>query len=482
MLALDWNSRELRIVVGKVQRGRTVFVSAMQREWPTDLNKADPISLGNEIRKVLDAKGERDRDAVACVDRRNLVLKRIALPNVEKSETHELLRLQALRDLTIPVEQAVIDHMLIPPSESAPHGQAILAVLRRDALATIQSTFLAAGLQLKSLWPGSLARAESARYAFMKSTAVAGEGNLCQALVVVDDRDLELVLLQDGRFLASVARPIAGEGETADLTAALRRAVMTLSTQLPQQRIVHLLFAGTAPNLGNLSQEFQQLADSDLSTFDPLEEIPAAGIDRVSADQRGGFAGSVGALLLASRNAVDSIDFLHPKQPTIKADLRRPLGLVAAGVVLACGMQTHRHYAAQRDRSTEATKKYKAEEANLAKQLKGLSPRKEKAELIASWRAGDMKEMDVLDRLFRAVAAAEHVSLVSIGVSPSPRREEYTAAISIEGLADSQTTVTELHRRLSRDAGFEVRPGPVQPAGRTGAETLWRFSAELLAK
>lgn len=479
MLAIDWNSREVRILEGKVVRGELKVSHASTTVLPSDLNPSDAEAWGQFLKSSLKNAGVSSRSAVTCLERRSVVLKTVPLAGVAEEEIADVVRLQGMRDLTIPVEDTTLDYLKVDPATTTEEPHALLAAVKTELVDFYKRVFAAAGLNLTGLWPGSLARVRAAAL----TGALPGlkdNGDVANILLVVTDGDsVELSLLRGEHFLMSVSRPVSradvdGSGGQ-PVRQVIRRLYASLSSQYPALRLDAVVCTGFENPTEVLGEEMIQQFGADPVIFDPLASLNDSPIPPA---ERGAFASVVGSIVIASEPPKSRINFLTPKKAVPKQDRRRIYAIAAAGIVLFAGLQIHRYYTTQRDELVAAVTQAKATEKKMRAELKKLEAAKAQAQLVESWQAQEVVWLNLIREFFDDVPEARQLFLTQMSLSRSSRATGPSATIRIEGFADTQETVTAMTRRLMEDGRFEVHPGAIQPSGRFEGYS-WRFSADI---
>lgn len=479
MLAIDWNSQEIRIVEGKASRGSIKINQAVTIPLPTDLDPSSAEEWGRFIKGSLKEAGFHSKTAVTCLERRSLVLKTVPLDGVADDEVADVVRLQAMRDLTIPLEDMTLDYLRVAPSTATEEPHALLAAVKTELIDFYRKVFQSAGLTLVGLWPGALARVRIAAISNVLPTPKEESASLHALLVVVEGDTVELSLLHGDHFLMSVSRQISrGEPNstrTQRIQQVVHRLYSSLSSQYPGLRVGTVACAGLANPSDALGEAMRAQIGVEPVLFDPLASLVESPIP---GEQRGAFASVVGSLVIASDSAGSRINFLTPKRSVPKQDRRRLVAIALAGVLLLGGFQTHRYYTARRDLLEAAIKKAKGDEARLKKQLKQFEPVKAQATLVEGWRQQEVVWLNLLKQFFENVPEAKQLFVTQMNLSRSSRSGGSIATVRIEGFADTQATVTALTRRLMAEGSFEVHPGAIQPSSRFQGYP-WRFSADI---
>ena len=478
MLAIDWNNEQVRLVDGRVVRGQISLRQAVAYDLPADLNPSDAVALGAFLRNCLQQAGMSGKKAVSCIERRNLVLKNASMGEIAEDEIPDAVRLLAMRDLTIPIEEATVDYRLIAP-EDGQEQYLLYAVVRNQTIEHYREVFSAAGLRLDGLWPNALAQAATAASILTLDPTGGETTGTHQLLLVADGDTLALSLLRDQHFVMSIARPLANrrgaEDKTEPLFRAMQRLNASLSTTFHDLAISSVLLARAGGTDEVMEKRIAEQFGAPVRVFDPLSSLAET---TVPIDQHGAFASTVGSLILAQRSPADRINFLIPKRPAAKQDRRRVAAIALAGALLLGGQQTKQYYQSHEQRISQFTSKAKAKERKAAKELKALRISEAQAAIIENWQQDDVVWLEVLRRLAENAPDPRHAFFTTMNLSRARRSGGAGALVRVEGYAVSQQAVADMNRQLVEQGGFEVRPGSVQPAGRV-AGYRWRFSADI---
>lgn len=479
MLAIDWNSREIRMLEGKMVRGELKVSRAATAILPSDLDPSDAAAWGKFLKSSLRSEGFSARSAVTCLERRSVVLKTVPLAGVAEEEIPDVVRLQGIRDLTIPVEDTTLDYLKVDPASATEEPHALLAAVKTELVDFYKQVFEAAGLTLAGLWPGSLARVRSAALSGVLP-GLKENGDVSNILLIVTDGDsVELALLRGEHFLMSVSRPVSrSESDGAGgqpFRQVIRRLYSSLSSQYPALRLDAVVCTGFADPAEVLGAEMIEQLGAEPVVFDPLATLTESTIPHA---ERGAFASAIGSVVIASEPPPKRINFLTPKKAVPKRDRRRLYAIAALGIVLFLGLQIHRYYTGARDELVAAIDKAKASEKKLRAELKKMDTAKAQAQVVSGWRAQEVVWLNLMREFFANVPEARQMFLTQMSLSRSGRASGPAATIRVEGFADTQETVTAMARQLMKDGRFEVHPGAIQPSNRYEGY-YWRFSADI---
>ncbi|MCH7884280.1 MAG: pilus assembly protein PilM [Planctomycetes bacterium] len=158
LLAIDWDSRNLRVVHALLGKREVKIDRLLSVAIPSGVDPSDPAQMGLHIRRVLDQESIYTKHAVVDIPRDQAILKTLQLPVQDKDALPSMVEIQVAKELPFPVDQAVIDYAVagVGSEESTDSAKStestvadvLVAVVRQEVLSQYASTFQAAGLKL----------------------------------------------------------------------------------------------------------------------------------------------------------------------------------------------------------------------------------------------------------------------------------------------------------------------------------------------
>ncbi len=374
VLCLDWDARNLRIVVAAVGKGDARIVGVAEVPVPPDVEVGQAGSFGAFLKAALRQKGLRADRVVMCVPRQDAVLNPLTLPRTADDELASMVRFQVSKELPFTLDQASVDFAVMRKEGGEGGGMDVLvAAVRNHVVEYYKAVADVAGLTLDRLGLRPYANAVA-----MTRDAAGQKGRVL--VVDVGPAMTEIDVVRDGRLVFSRAAAVAvrvapGASETAaepspagadagvipflDTTDRANSAVDELLVEVtrtlaayrasdPAATIDRVVVAGACGIENDLSEAMAKRFESPTSIYRPGESL-IRGLGRRTEVAWSGFGAVLGLAWGSVYSGTAHFDFVHPKQPVDKRreQMRRVPAIAAlVGVVLlatgtAVGLKMH---------------------------------------------------------------------------------------------------------------------------------------------
>lgn len=500
ILAVEWDSRSIRMVLARPKTEGVELLKAVSAPIPSNVSAEDAASLGAFIKESISSARIGVGRAILCIPRDQVVLNTISLPPTPAEEMASLVQFQVSKELPFAAEQAVLDFAVAGAHDPKSPCSVLATAIRRELLEFYQKVASAAGLSIESVGLRPLANL------IALTAATGGTGPELTLLVDVGPHRTEIDLIRGGVLVFSRAASMSvgmepstvaegGEGDGAGyqdsriIASGVQRESAEANPQAVSALLVEVIrsfeaFRATEPSASldrivvagssGLEPQLAQMLGARFATraelFSPEK---ALGLSAERARELRGFSAALGLAIGHSHDRLALIDFLHPKRPVTKRELRlkrAPSAVMAAILLIGSIYLFQTKYVSplrEEIRTLEkAQSKMKVEE-------KAVREFAEKVDSLEGWIESEQHWPSVIAALAESFppdreAYATRLDLELVPVRKSVKRE---ATAKIKFRTASLGTVNELAEKL-RAAGFEnVVPGKEMP---TGARDVYR--------
>lgn len=462
-LAIDWDSRHLRLVVANQQPNRIKIEFA--KSYPLNTAEDAPL-VGEQISELLRNSRFKGLEAVATVRRSDVELRTFNLPPIPPEEIPETVRFQALREFSEVGEDWPIDYLPLKCGENT----VLAAAISPQRLKTYTAALTKADLKPSSF--------------VLRPTATA---SLVKELEVEDHARVELCLEDlDGQFEITVVRddcpvlirtvqgPKSGYYDpTKILSQEIRRTALASRDRLQGDSIQQIVLFGQSDDeqVKTLADGLARELNLPVNVLDPFQHVLVSDqIDEATLKQRGQFAAAIG--LLKPENAEPShlIDFLNPrKAPPPKSSRDSIVAGMFAALLLAllCGGGYY-YYLQQLDaKKLELQRTIQSQKDSVA----AAEGRLADYQTVEQWLLGRVDWMQQLKQISEKVPDADKARFDRMIASLSS--SSGNGQIIFEGIANEQTTIAEIDDALRTD-GRRVNNAGGEFENRD-EELPWRF-------
>lgn len=442
-LAIEWDSRSLRMVVAR-QRGSSIVVDqALHFPLPIPPEGTETVSVESRVARLLTDQvakhGLSKLPAIVGINRSSIELQVVTVPPVPDDELPDIVRYQAMRECTNLGEDGVVDFVKLPPTDdgkSRVHAAAISA----KTLKSCQKICDLAQIQPQSFY----VRSFGAAHLVASQSKLAGRTFLI--VETLEDR-VELTVVSQNDVILTRSTRLPGEPNTEQyvqtLQGEIRRTMLAAQSKSLSEPITQIVILGQPT-----SPETWRTLGVDLKTtvefLDPLAaEHVSSGVD-VAPEIANQFGALIGMLLADGSTHHATIDFLNPRRKPDPPDRKRIFvlaGLAAASVVL---MVTYLMYSGISSRDAEIVR-LKDDFAKLQKSNKPLVELEEEVIEIDNWVSADVQWLNELYRMSEKLPSADEMITTRIHMQPSNSEGGTTA---LEGYVADQSVIRKIETSL----------------------------------
>ncbi len=326
LFALEWDPREIRLMVASGRGRQVVIEQAFSIPCETDPSAAGTAEqIGQRIAAELDARGLGRAEAVVAVGRNSIELRQLQLPPAPDEDLPEMVRFQATREFNELDDKWLLD--FVPIDGSADSPRTVLATAIAPAiLAQIETVCEHAGLKMRRLL---LRPCEAALLLEGEKSIPRG-----QAVLLVNPLGVEadLTAVVDGKSVFLRTTRISSDPPPLQaLLAEIRLTMAAASNQLGGRKIESIVLCGDQQSDLDLARSIEAELQIHVERFDPFSGVKLGRALVASPPKHPGrFAPLVGMLLAELKPSNHAVDFLHPRRRAAAADPRKKWIIAAA--------------------------------------------------------------------------------------------------------------------------------------------------------
>lgn len=338
-LVLDADAGGLFVVVGHSRGGQAVVdhVAAWSDGDGAPLTPANATFLGHKLKELLKQAGVKPAPVLVCIGRDRVILKDVRHPPSPPAEEPAVVRFQAVRDLTEPPDEMVMDYAPVDAGSSG-ERRALVVFTRKPVVQAAKVLCEAAGLRLMAVTPRPFASAAAVRRAFATGTAPPPDDPTAALAVVTQwESGGEFTIVRGTEVAFTRSIPAHALIDERSMVTEVRRNLSVYDGQNPTATVQAVYVAEPEDPTAGWSGRIQTAVNVPVYPFDPLAGSAAG--DRVPPMLRGRFVGPIG--LLAARTSVSTlpINFATPRQPrTVRGPGRNKALFGALAAVLLIGL------------------------------------------------------------------------------------------------------------------------------------------------
>lgn len=445
-IAIDLDSQGLYAVAGSAARGAAKVAHALAwtgEDAPPPLTPETAKAIGEKLRDRLKAAGVPAAPVVVAVGRDRVILKELRYPPVPPADEPELIRFQALKEVSEAPDEIVLDYA--PLGEAGGERRAMAVVLRKELFVAIKVMCEAAGLKLAGVTPRPYAVAAG----LVRARAAHGDGASDDAVVALTPSPGggEFAVVRRGEVAFTLALPAPVIANEAMLVAQVRRNLAVYSGQNPGGPVQAVYVAEVG---GPVADRLSLALGVPVRDYDPL----AGAAPNVPSELRGRFAAAAGLLAGRAADALP-INFASPRQAVVNKDpAKRKLLLLALAAVLLLGVAAVGGFWLVGQANAEVAR-LTAERDTLKERVGGGGPDATRMKGIDGWTKREVVWLDELHDLADRMPADDGVRVTSFTGTPiapgKDGKQDAQARLELKLAAVSTGAATTLMSGFERD-------------------------------
>ena len=457
VLAIHWERKRLRVIEASV--GGSLRVS---QGFVIDVPE---LAGPGWLREALRKHGVTAKQAIVSLPREDAILRQLELPDAPDDDLPLLVSFQASTRSTTPLDQLVLDYVLLPRRVGSPQKDVLLASVPRTVVDPLRTTLAEANIELVSLTVGSFALAELVAQGEAALRQPADQRSL---LVQQDANRLEVVLLgQRGPLSSHIVRPPldeTGHPIVAKAAADVARVLVPAQPWLNDGRIDRIWLLGDAHQWPGLDKALSERWGCPVERFDPHVASLLSGLNTSKLPEPTQFAPAIGLALSHCERQTPAFDLLHPHQPKPQRDPRKlqmALGAAAALLILALSTAAVQMTLSSLDLGI---KDLALKEKDLNLLLKAGQPTLDSAKTIGDWTARDVNQLQQIADLDGFMQGTERLYVSDYHFGPASG--DALAKLSAKGNAKDRIDLQQVRQRLVDAKTYRVTPRELTQSNR----------------
>jgi Tfp pilus assembly PilM family ATPase/Tfp pilus assembly protein PilN len=482
LIVIDRGVQQVRFLECDTRGSRVVVRKASAVAIPDVPDSTEADVVQQLVLRELSAVAGSGAQVVGLIGRSHAVLRDLRLPDAPPEEMPGIVQLQAMRELSFPVEQAAIDYEVVGEPDGEGQRRVILAALQREVIDRFQRSIQSSQLQVSRVGLRPYATWRTYR-------AVSVVPNAAVLVVALAGQSLELTVGQGESVLFSRATLLRAAGDAKGdkfdaapaLLSEVRRTLAAFGNQVPGVAIERVALAAGPDEFQPMSQV---LADADLGVpvdrFDPFQavELSREGKQSLAASsEHGAYVGAIGAAV--SAHEMWPIDFLNPKKPVEVRDRRKPMAILAAGAVVLLVVASYGIVQYQLSKGRERIRGLAERNAGLEKYIKDQSDIIRKHQAVTQWQSAGIDSLKIIEWLTEEHPATKEMYVTSLRIERDRTPGEGGSKIVLDGLARQQTTVSEFNTKLNDGEHFSARPVGATQRQKSGGDYSFSFKSDI---
>ncbi|MFK7777322.1 MAG: hypothetical protein QM501_04285, partial [Gimesia sp.] len=195
-LAINWEKTGLFGVEAHVSGASVSVKHSFHIEWPEQLTPdQDPISAGSWLKNEFARLNISAKKILISFPRHDSTIRLLEIPDVPLEEVPEIVRFQAATKSSVPLDQLLLDFLLLPKGPEKANRDVLVASIAKELHNQVMKTIQPMGLEIVSTGISSIATAEW--------IAHTNPGNMAAPTLIVNqvDHHLEMSLVSNRELL-----------------------------------------------------------------------------------------------------------------------------------------------------------------------------------------------------------------------------------------------------------------------------------------
>ncbi len=386
-----------------------------------------------------------------------MIIRRLSLPPAPDAELPDMVRFQASAKLSTPVDRLKIDFLPLPLDPVHPdEGRGVLvAAWERLRFDFVKAAIGAAGCEMSAVTISPVAIS----YLVPQLVRIAGCNPQSPLLIVMHDtRRIEIVIVEHASVIFTHQSRL-GDGHAEDdlmeVLQEIQRAVLSFEQNHPGVEIEQVLLLEAGDEQDDLDTALEARFGQKLHRFtrDGMTQVLGQSVPTNAEWPR--LIVPLGATLQGNvSSGIAGIDFVHPRKPPDKVNIRRlrmmQIGGAVGAIVLLWGVWVTWQVISLRGEIATLEN----EERELNEFIRHGQPAVDSAQLIeVEWSSKNFRPLVLLQNLQPSLGDRNRFYLTEFHASPMARG----VRVDANGRAVASEDISDIHHRLS-EANYEITP------------------------
>jgi Tfp pilus assembly PilM family ATPase len=325
LLALEWDTREARLVVGRTV-GRSLTVEAA---FAVALDSSQGESLREQLAATVASRGLGRGEWLVAVPRSRTELRVLQVPPVPDDELPDVVRFQAVRQFSALAEDAPLDFVRLDGVQAS-QVRVLAASLAPQVLDDVRAQCTACH--------GTPQRLVLRPFASASLFRRSNQDPQCRLLVEMLAEEADLTVLVRGQAVLVRSVRLPSDDPATPLVGEIRRTIVAAQNQVGEETVRVVTLVGDPQRLAPLQSKLSEQLGLQIDVFDPFAAVKVAPENMPALpEHRGRYAALLGMLCDEAEGKPHGIDFLNPRRRPTQAN-QRVRYAVLGGVAATCAI------------------------------------------------------------------------------------------------------------------------------------------------
>lgn len=488
LLAIDWDRKELRLVLVRRHGAEAELQKAVSVPLPAEVGLDDAEALGAMLREAMRQSKIGVKHALLAIPREQVVLNTLNLPPTPPEEMPALVQFQIVKELPFSADQATIDFVVCGEHDPKAPCTVLVAAVRHDDLEFYRRVAREAGLTIERIG----LRPHANLLAVLGSQSDVADKSLLMVEVGPHLTEINIVrsggltfsraasvplpdfgaarggAVQDSRISTIPIQDIEPDDASRDAVSRLMvdviRSFEAYRATEPAAQIDEIVVCGGTGVEAELAEALAARFAVQARLYLPDRALQ---LTPQRAKELRGFSVALGLAMGHGSPALRTFDFLHPKKVVSKRTLRlkkAPAAVLAAVLMIGSAVLAHGKWVVPQ---LDAVKALQAEVQNVEKREKPIRAFIKKVRAVEGWERSEQVWPEVLAVLTKVFPPETEACVTRFdGDTRSQRKGNVrVSTVSLKLRTAKMGGINHVTESL-RSLGWEdVKPGPDSPIG-----------------